>query len=211
MKVTKKPLVELHEAERNVRGHTSRQIAEYVRSVEQFGQMKPIVCDESGEIIIGNGLFLALKEMGIEKADCYVVEGWTDEQKKKLMLADNKVYELGMSLDDVMQDIVREIGSVDIPGYSEDILSAIMSSVSDVTKAVTDYGKVPAEMLKPITAAASDESRPPMYDASASSFTTKEEPPNDIGGEPLPTVEASAKLETERYVTCPHCGQRFAV
>lgn len=160
MNVVVKPLEELHEAERNVRGHTPRQIAEYVRSIKRFGQMKPIVCDEHGEIVIGNGLYLALKEMGAETADCYVIEGWTEEQKLKLMLSDNKVYELGVSLDSVMQSIVREMDDVDIPGYSEDILLAIRSSVADVTSAISSYGMVSEEALRPIKAAASDDTRP---------------------------------------------------
>ena len=53
--------------------------------------------DEDGVILAGNGLYDALVTMQAEKADCYVVTGLTDVQKKKLMLADNRVYELGMT------------------------------------------------------------------------------------------------------------------
>ena len=96
MKVTKKPLTELHPPERNVRMHTDKQLKEFRRSVEMFGQIRPIVVDESGTILAGNGLFETLLSMGHTEADCYVVSGLTEAQKKKLMLADNRVFDLGV-------------------------------------------------------------------------------------------------------------------
>ena len=210
MNVVVKPLEELHEAERNVRGHTPRQIAEYVRSIKRFGQMKPIVCDEHGEIVIGNGLYLALKEMGAETADCYVIEGWTEEQKLKLMLSDNKVYELGVSLDSVMQSIVREMDDVDIPGYSEDILLAIRSSVADVTSAISSYGMVSEEALRPIKAAASDDTRPPMYDAGKTAFTDKESAREDHSKGPADPEDAVGAT-SERFIVCPYCGEKISL
>ena len=56
MKVTKKPLTELHPPERNVRMHTDKQLKEFRRSVEMFGQIRPIVVDEAGIKLAGNGL-----------------------------------------------------------------------------------------------------------------------------------------------------------
>lgn len=70
MKVTKKPLTELHPPERNVRMHTDKQLKEFRRSVEMFGQIRPIVVDEGGTILAGNGLFETLLSMGHTEADC---------------------------------------------------------------------------------------------------------------------------------------------
>lgn len=49
MKVIKKKLTELHRPERNVRIHSDKQIAEFKRSIEMFGQIRPIVIDEKSE------------------------------------------------------------------------------------------------------------------------------------------------------------------
>ena len=57
MNVVKKPLAELRRPERNVRMHTDKQLKEFRRSVEMFGQIRPIVIDEGGVILAGNGLF----------------------------------------------------------------------------------------------------------------------------------------------------------
>ena len=64
MNVVKKPLAELRRPERNVRMHTDKQLKEFRRSVEMFGQIRPIVIDEGGVILAGNGLFETLLAMG---------------------------------------------------------------------------------------------------------------------------------------------------
>ena len=68
MKITVKKLSDLHKPARNIRRHSDKQITEYVRSIEMFGQIKPLVVDENGEIIAGNGLFEALTRMGAKPA-----------------------------------------------------------------------------------------------------------------------------------------------
>ena len=68
MKIVTKKLSELHKPAKNIRRHTEKQLHEYVRSLEMFGQVKPIIVDEHGEIIAGNGLYEALLQMGREEA-----------------------------------------------------------------------------------------------------------------------------------------------
>ena len=86
MTIQRVPLNVLHQPDLNVRKHTDKQIAEYVRSLRMFGQVKPIIVDENYEIICGNGLYLALMQMSEAECDCYVITGLTPSQKKKLML-----------------------------------------------------------------------------------------------------------------------------
>lgn len=110
MKITVKKLSELHKPAHNIRRHSEKQLTEYIRSIEMFGQVKPLVVAEDGEIIAGNGLYEALLRMGRETCDCYVMVGLTDVQKKKLMMADNKVYELGFTDVDAIEELVKELG-----------------------------------------------------------------------------------------------------
>ena len=91
MKITVKKLADLHKPAHNIRRHSDKQITEYIRSIEMFGQIKPLVVDEHGEIIAGNGLFEALTRMGRETCDCYVVSGLADVQKKKLMMLERTI------------------------------------------------------------------------------------------------------------------------
>ena len=69
MNITVKKLAELHKPAHNIRRHSDKQITEYIRSIEMFGQVKPLVVAEDGEIIAGNGLYEALlrcREQGVE-------------------------------------------------------------------------------------------------------------------------------------------------
>lgn len=77
MNITVKKLAELHKPTHNIRRHSDKQITEYIRSIEMFGQVKPLVVAEDGEIIAGNGLYEALLRMGRETCDCYVMVGLT--------------------------------------------------------------------------------------------------------------------------------------
>ena len=95
MNVVKKPLAELRRPERNVRMHTDKQLKEFRRSVEMFGQIRPIVIDEGGVILAGNGLFETLLAMGHAEADCYVAVSYThlDVYKRQLLVRCNLITE----------------------------------------------------------------------------------------------------------------------
>ena len=60
MKVIKKPLTELRRPDRNVRMHTDKQLKEFRRSVEMFGQIRPIVVDEEKISVTVDGDEVAL-------------------------------------------------------------------------------------------------------------------------------------------------------
>ena len=141
MKVISKPLSELHMMEKNIRRHPEKQIKEYVRSLEMFGQMKPIVIDEAGMILAGNGLFEALRSMGAETCQCYVMKGLSSAQKKKVMLADNRVYELGITDTAIFDEIIKELeGDIDVPGWDADLLEMLNASIADANNIVENYG-----------------------------------------------------------------------
>ena len=94
MNIVTKKLSELIVPEKNVRIHTEKQLQEYEKSVRMFGQIRPIVIDENNTILAGRGLYDTLKRMGRETAECYQYMDLTENQKKKLMIADNKIFAL---------------------------------------------------------------------------------------------------------------------
>ena len=130
MKVVQKKLSDLQKIEKNIRRHTQKQLNEYVRSVKMFGQIRPLVVDEKGVILAGNGLYDAMVAIGWEKADCYVVTGLSEVEKKKLMLADNRVYELGMTDTDAFEEIIKSLdGDTDVPGWDADLLETLNATM----------------------------------------------------------------------------------
>lgn len=211
MKVVQKSLSDLHKIEKNIRRHSQKQISEYVRSLRMFGQVKPLVVDEAGTILIGNGLYEALLAMGEEKADCYVMAGLSEKDKKKLMLADNRVYELGMTDTDVFDEIIRSLeGDVDVPGWDADLLETLNASIQEVNEMVDSYGSYHPEDI------ARYNERPPAA-TNIQSGELQQAPallhPANQGNISPATQTAGEAPETAsaRYVVCPKCGERIEI
>ena len=198
MKIVKKKLSELHPMEKNIRRHTEKQLKEYVRSIEMWGQLKPAVVDENGMVLAGNGLVEALRMAGHDTCDCYVLTGLTEAQKKKVMLSDNRVYELGFTDTDVFDEIIRELGGdIDVPGWDADLLEMLNASVREADDMVGSYGVYQAEDVENVSS---------------------RERPTDQAGAPTTTrapaqtpAPAGAAAETQRVVICPNCGEQICL
>jgi site-specific DNA-methyltransferase (adenine-specific) len=79
----------------NARQHDDRNLKAIQGSLNQFGQRKPIVINQAGVIVAGNGTVEAAKRLGWTKIDAVRVPGdWTPEQTKAFALADNRTAEL---------------------------------------------------------------------------------------------------------------------
>lgn len=207
MNITTKNLSDLHTPARNVRRHTDKQIGEYVRSLKMFGQVKPIVCDESGEIIVGNGLYQAMLQMGAESCECYVITGLSDAQKKKLMLADNRVYELGITDTDAFQEIIKELeGDIDVPGWDEDLLTVMNAAVADVDEIVKGYGAFEQEAVNRLA------DRPAPTEAQSSVPAPIPTPSAAVlPAETLMEPDQPERADVQRVIICPKCGERICL
>lgn len=82
MKTVTKKLSQLRPLEKNVRKHNDKQISEYVRSLKMFGQLRPMVVDETGTILVGNGMYEAMKRIERQKEKHkYVFENYHNRQQ----------------------------------------------------------------------------------------------------------------------------------
>ena len=133
MEIVNRNVTDLKHVEGNTRLHSERQLREYVRSIEMFGQIRPLVIDENNVVLAGNGLLAAFRMMGTTTVACHVVRGLSEKQKKKLMLADNKIFQLGEDNTFAFEEALRELsGDIDIPGYSADILKSLSSDLKTI-------------------------------------------------------------------------------
>ena len=199
MKVVKKKIADLHMPQKNIRRHTDKQIAEYIRSIEMFGQIKPLVVAEDGEILAGNGLYIALKQMGREECDCYVIEGLTQAERKKLMLADNRVYELGITDADMLDSIVRELGGdFDVPGWDSDLLEMLAASIEETNDAIESYGEFSESEVRAMANRKHEEHVPGQ-------------PAVPMAAAPAQSEQTTDAEQPERYVICPKCGERICL
>lgn len=128
--------------DKNPRRHPERQLNELVKSVEQFGQYRPLVVDEDGKILAGNGLYTALSRSGVEKVSIYRMTGLSEGQKTKLILADNRTGDLSNDDFDVVEELLRELEDYEVPGYDPDSLRDLVLSSEEALEAAREYGKI---------------------------------------------------------------------
>ena len=87
------PVRQLRRNERNARTHSKKQIRQIANSILQFGWTYPLLADESGRVVAGNGRLEAAKALGLHEVPVIVLTGLSDGQKRALALADNKIAE----------------------------------------------------------------------------------------------------------------------
>lgn len=103
-------------------------IKELKSSLEVNGQYKPIVVQKStNQILAGNHLWKAAKELGWTEINAVVIDV-TDEQAKKIVVADNRLADMGSYDEEALLNLLGEIdltGTGYIPADVDDLLALI--------------------------------------------------------------------------------------
>lgn len=207
MEIITMKLVDLVKPEKNVRIHTEQQLKEFQRSVKMFGQIRPIVVDENNVILAGNGLYETLIAMGKETADVYKYDNLTENQKKKLMIADNKIFSLGIENLDTLNSFLEDLqGDLDIPGFDEDILKQMVSEAEDVTEKLSEYGTLDDEEIQSIKE--SGERKEQQIQKAEAEQTTPAPQPIAQPQQEMPE-DSEDTTEVKKFVICPKCGEKI--
>lgn len=200
MNIVKIKISLLKHPEKNVRIHTIKQIEEFVRSIKMFGQIRPVVIDEDNTILAGNGLVEALEQIGIEEAECYKIDNLTENQKKKLMIADNKIFSLGIENLDTLNSFLEDLdGDLDVPGFDEDILRSMVADADEITEKISEYGTLDDDEIQEIKEKAAKAPETPPAQKPA---------PQDEHPAETPDPGESEQQDRE-YVICPKCGEKI--
>ena len=202
-------LSELVRPERNIRIHTEKQLEEFERSERMFGQIRPIVVDEKNTILAGNGLYETLLRMGEKQALVYKYDDLTESQKKKLMIADNKIFSLGIENLDTLNEFLEELnGDLDIPGFDEEILKQMVADADEVTEKISEYGTLDEEEIQQIKEANEKREQKELEFASEEEKAIAQTYLPQQGGQSA-TMESQESAETRRFVICPKCGEQI--
>ena len=199
MKIEVINLDTLKPLEKNVRKHSDTQIKELVRSLDQFGQTRAIIIDEDNNVLIGNGLYMAMKQRGDTAAECSRIKGLTETQKKKLILSDNRIYSLGADDYANIENFINEIsldGDFDIAGFDESVIKEMTRELNEVSADVKAYGLIPENYVKPQEVAHESPVKP------GHDLETPEATHSVVT--PLPP---QTEAKTRMSVICPSCGE----
>lgn len=121
----------------NPKRHPEEQVEKIKRSIEENDYRFIIHVDEDYEIIAGHARLKALKELGYESVQVMVHEELTENQKKQLRLADNKMAEMGEwdydALDIEMRELDAEGEELALTGFEEHEIEAISQDIPMVS------------------------------------------------------------------------------
>jgi hypothetical protein len=81
----------LRAPKRNVRVHSKKQIDQIANSILRFGWTYPILIDEHGNVICGNGRLFASQKLGLREVPTITMSGLSETEMRALALADNKI------------------------------------------------------------------------------------------------------------------------
>lgn len=114
-------------------------------SLKTNSQYRPIVVQKSSnKILAGNHTWRAAKSLGWKKIAVVFVDV-DDEGAKRIVLADNRTNDLATYDDEILAELLRDLGSGVGTGYSDDDMKAIFEAVSadaeDVIMASNDAGE----------------------------------------------------------------------
>ena len=203
-------LADLVIPEKNIRIHTEQQLKEFERSVRMFGQIRPIVIDENRVILAGNGLYATLLRMGETEADVYQYFDLTENQKKKLMIADNKIFALGIENLNTLNDFLEELhDDLDIPGYDSEILKQMVSEAEEITEKISEYGTLDEEEIREIrerNERQAMESPKPVF---ASNNENQQIAPVGSISEDTQEEQDGETADIQKFVVCPKCGEKI--
>jgi len=136
MQVEARKVKDLLQDPENSRKHDERNLQAIRESLEAFGQQKPIVIDQEGKVVAGNGTLEAARQLGWEEIQAVVtlLEG---PKQTAFAIADNRTAELAAWDDEKLSESLARLQNDDsideaISGFNavevENLIGAALDS-----------------------------------------------------------------------------------
>lgn len=195
---------EVRPYDRNPRRHPEKQIAELVRSLEQFGQYRPLVVDEEGVILAGNGIYAALKRTGATEVKVHRITGLTEDRKVKLVLTDNRTSDLSSDDFEIVEELLAGLSDFDVPGYDPEMIEELLATAEELTAEAVEYGKVDPAIVERLRGRERD------VDAENAQATRGTPPAPLPADDSTPTPQSTpAASAADGSSACPTCGRAW--
>ncbi len=132
---------------RNSRTHSDEQIAQVAASIAEFGFVNPILVAANGVIIAGHARLLAAQKLRLTEVPVIVLAHLSEAQRRALVISDNRLAE-GAGWNEEMlrvelEDLKADEFDLDLLGFSEDELDAILADPEEVAAGHTDEDSTP--------------------------------------------------------------------
>lgn len=138
---------------KNSRTHSERQVDQIASSIREWGFTNPILIDEAGTIIAGHGRLMAAEKLGLDEVPCIVAQGWTEDQKRAYVLADNQLaLNAGWDMTLVGEELsaLEDVGfDISLIGFDDDFLESLNDGSEG--EGLTDEDAVPEVPVEPVS------------------------------------------------------------
>ncbi|WP_039758480.1 site-specific DNA-methyltransferase [Bartonella queenslandensis] len=125
---------------RNARTHSDAQVAQIAGSIAEFGFVNPVLVGGDHVIIAGHGRVMAAQKLGLATIPAIMLEHLTDNQRRALVIADNKIAENAGWDEELLrlelQSLVDEDFNLDLLGFNDVELDDLLSFDDNETVAL---------------------------------------------------------------------------
>jgi len=142
---------------RNARTHSHRQIKQIVKSIKAFGFTNPVLIDASNLLIAGHGRLEAARNLGLDEVPAIRVGYLSEEQKRALMLADNKIaanagWDLEILAHELADLSTMDLAfDIDLTGFEVGEIDLILEAGAVIDPLQAEMSPMPDRTLPPIT------------------------------------------------------------
>lgn len=133
LKMQRVPLKSLHEDPANARVHDERNLYAIKQSLQEFGQVEPLVVQaKSRKVIGGNGRLRVMLDLGWKECDVVLVD-LSDAKATALGIALNRTAELAAWDDGALGRLLASLqgDEVLVPGWGEQEVAALLASLNE--------------------------------------------------------------------------------
>jgi ParB-like chromosome segregation protein Spo0J len=107
------PIERLKPYANNPRLHSEADLGKLAASILKWGWTMPVLVDELGVPLAGEGRIGAAARLGLKSIPVVVAKGWSEEEKRAYRLADNQLAARASWDDDLLRDELRALDFAD--------------------------------------------------------------------------------------------------
>ncbi len=143
----RRALKDLFPSKRNPRRHDAVQVDKLKRSLSRFGWTRPLLIRPDGEIVVGEAVWRAARELKLADAPVLVLDRLTAREADAYRIADNRLA-LDATWDDAqLGALMQELAAADFDlpaiGFSDAELTALLNEAAPAEDAAADQAVPP--------------------------------------------------------------------
>lgn len=120
-------VADLNPHEKNARRHPEGQITALANAIKEWGWTIPILVDSNNTVLAGHARLEAAKRLGLVSVPVIVAEGWSEQQKRAYIIADNQLADAStwnsVILKEELQSIAEAGWDLNLVGFDDSFLN----------------------------------------------------------------------------------------